>query len=433
MRWLFFITTVCVMSSIGLPAQGAISPYAEFDKYQKTISYEKVKGLIDGYVRLDSHFDDYLILTPEKLVVFASPEHKQMLLPEYTLFFGNHQQQDHKINEKVVASTEKPLKGLRIAIDPGHLGGELAQVEERWVAIPATDGSTTYSFDEGSLAAATACCLRTKLVALGAEVMLTKEKPGQAVYEKSFTAWCQEEFGVTCDADWVLPAVQKKMLALLRSGVIPNIEQRDERIAELLKLSAIGAVDRLKQALFRLCYNQKDLMARIEKIRSFAPDLTLVIHYNAHGRNSNTVAVDDNYNMAFIPGGIEGSILSLERARTALVRLLVTPIIVQSHLLASCIGKAMEQELGVSLLNIPYSPTISVERGVYARNLALLRSACSPICYGESLIQNNYDEAVRLAQKDFLVDGMVTSSRVEQVAEAYCKGVCEYVGLLSKK
>src|SRR5205807_134312 len=43
--------------------------------------------------------------------------------------------------------TNKPLAGLRIALDPGHLGGKWAKMEERWFKVgeakPVTEGDMT--------------------------------------------------------------------------------------------------------------------------------------------------------------------------------------------------------------------------------------------------------------------------------------------------
>src|SRR5207248_10136636 len=45
------------------------------------------------------------------------------------------------------ANPEKPLSGLRVALDPGHLGGKWAKMEERWFQVgdskPVTEGDLT--------------------------------------------------------------------------------------------------------------------------------------------------------------------------------------------------------------------------------------------------------------------------------------------------
>jgi hypothetical protein len=45
------------------------------------------------------------------------------------------------------------------------------------------------------------------------------------------------------------------------------------------------------------------------------------------------------------------------------------------------------------------------------------------------LIQNNIEEAKRLAQKDFDFEGQLISSRIADVASAYFYGICSYFGI----
>jgi hypothetical protein len=73
--------------------------------------------------------------------------------------------------------------------------------------------------------------------------------------------------------------------------------------------------------------------------------------------------------------------------------------------------------------------TLIAQPGIYCRNLALTRLIHGPLCYGETLLQDNPDEAKRLAQKDFDFNGIKLPSRIIEVAHAYINGICEYFGL----
>ncbi len=63
------------------------------------------------------------------------------------------------------------------------------------------------------------------------------------------------------------------------------------------------------------------------------------------------------------------------------------------------------------------------EPGVYCRNLALTRLVHSPLCYGETLIQNNEEEANRLAAKEVIIGDTACSARIKEVAQAYFEGI----------
>ena len=67
----------------------------------------------------------------------------------------------------------RPLEGVRIAIDPGHLGGDFAELEERWFQFG--DGRPV---TEGDLTLQVATLLEPRLTALGAEVTLVRSAPG---------------------------------------------------------------------------------------------------------------------------------------------------------------------------------------------------------------------------------------------------------------
>jgi hypothetical protein len=56
----------------------------------------------------------------------------------------------------------------------------------------------------------------------------------------------------------------------------------------------------------------------------------------------------------------------------------------------------------------------------------MTRLVHGPICYGESLVQNNLQEALRLAKLDTEVQGYPCSSRIKQVATAYFEAIKEF-------
>lgn len=66
---------------------------------------------------------------------------------------------------------ELPLSGLHLALDPGHVGGAWAEIEGRNFKIDPQD----YPVREGELVLEVARMVKTKLVALGAEVTLLRD------------------------------------------------------------------------------------------------------------------------------------------------------------------------------------------------------------------------------------------------------------------
>src|SRR6266478_775757 len=63
----------------------------------------------------------------------------------------------------------KPLSGLKVALDPGHLGGKWAKMEERWFQVGASE-----PVQEGDLALRVARLLGRRLRQLGANVSFVR-------------------------------------------------------------------------------------------------------------------------------------------------------------------------------------------------------------------------------------------------------------------
>ena len=79
----------------------------------------------------------------------------------------------------------RPLEGVKIALDPGHIGGPWAKIEERWYQPP---GETT-AVMEGELTLAVARVLKPSLEALGATVVMLRDatEPVTAMRPENFS------------------------------------------------------------------------------------------------------------------------------------------------------------------------------------------------------------------------------------------------------
>src|SRR5260370_24889272 len=67
------------------------------------------------------------------------------------------------------AKPGKPLSGLWIALDPGHLGGEWAKMEERWFQV-----ENSAPVEEGDLTSRVARLLAPRLRQLGAKAFFVR-------------------------------------------------------------------------------------------------------------------------------------------------------------------------------------------------------------------------------------------------------------------
>jgi N-acetylmuramoyl-L-alanine amidase len=302
------------------------------------------------------------------------------------------------------------LAGYRIAIDPGHIAGsiEMAKVEQRFVILDLADG-TKISFCEGDLNLTTAQLLKQQLERLGADVLLTRPKPNQGAMGKTFAEWRREN-----------------LAALLAKEVAAKRMTADHRRYLLAKAPAAQ--------IYEEYFLPEDLRVRASIINAYQPDLTVAIHYNGSPfpRRPWNKPIKENFNMVFMPGAFLARELGSPEARFDFLRMLVLDNLAKSAKFSKLVLDAFGQTLGVP--PIPASNKIFylrfnsllVSQGVYARNLGLTRLVNSPICYGESLYQDNEKEA-RLLNLNQGAKKQV-SPRVRQVAQAYGQAVLQYFG-----
>lgn len=310
----------------------------------------------------------------------------------------------------------RPLEGLRIALDPGHIAGsfEEAKMEDRFVRIRLK--RKTIKFYESELAYYTVLMLRDYLKRDGARVFVTRKGKGKTAFGMSFADWRKKKLKQTL----------KEELAL------DNITAKEK------KFFAKNASDR---ELFHRFFKKLELNERARIINQFHPHFTIVIHYNiepdhiySYTRGSSIGIAKNNYSMSFVPGGFEKGSMDLDENRMNLLRLLVTNHLEKSLEFCSFIQESFEKNLKVP--HIPgnkqpgYMWDTSLETGilgVYSRNLRLTRKVFGPICYGESLYQNNEKEFKALSRKDDSYRGVKIPKRLRENARAYYKGIRNYL------
>ena len=301
---------------------------------------------------------------------------------------------------------------IRVAIDPGHIATSKkeAVMEERYVR------SKQGFFYEAELNMATALELKRKLEARNFEVMITRSPKATALgmsYDKWFKKYSREA---------------------LCSDLSQNKITRNQ-YEELIRLS--------KKDLFHKYFKDKDFQVRKDLINAFQPDITLIIHYNATEFENTDKAfapeVDYNYAVAFVPGGFTNKELETESQLNDFIRLASTDIVEKSVILSSFIVDEFETKLGAPKLlptdnpDLWYLKKYSVYTGtpgVFSRNLYLTRAISSPMCYGESLLQNNANEVIKLSKRDTKVGPYKISSRVLDVADCYYTGTIKYFSYL---
>src|ERR1700730_8751833 len=142
------------------------------EHYQHTITHDEFTHLINDVYCTHGIPDDLIKIDNDaaRIVTTQDPH------AEFTLQFAPGENSKARIprlwrpaKSLPPAKSNKPLAGLRIALDPGHLGGKWAKMEERWFQVGSTKPVT-----EGDLTLRVSRMLASRLRKLGATVLFVK-------------------------------------------------------------------------------------------------------------------------------------------------------------------------------------------------------------------------------------------------------------------
>ncbi len=352
--------------------------FHDFDSSQYALTKDQVEKKIITYLEKEKEIKAFYCLTKETLTI---GDLKNAHI-DYILHLRDFSSPSLKS-----VSPRSSLNGIKIALDPGHFGGAYAELEERFIRIP-KEGAPI-QFNEGDLTYLTAITLKALLEKEGATVFITRPGIGQGAIKESFEEWEQKH---------------------------PELRKEEN-----------------PSKLFRAYYNNEDLNLRASLINAFQPDLTVIIHYNAQDAGeADTLTTPSNYNLAFIPGAFCAKELEKRENRYEFLRMIVTNDVEESLILSQSIVQQFVQKLRVPVISNDAKTSflhffcLFQQPGVYSRNLALTRLIHGPLCYGETLLQNNEEEIYRLSANDREVSGYPCPKRVEEVAQAYYEGILGY-------
>ena len=174
---------------------GHVPDWSQLDPFQGTITREEFTYLLTHcYARSPADSAGLIQIQADRALIL-----KQSNCPElgwYDLRFRTEGALSSDVPrfwrrptelDDLPANSTKPLQGLRIAIDPGHIGGKWVTWDDRHFTI----GSDTLPVKEGEMTLMVARLLERDLTILGASVFLTRESNNPTTGERVETL--QEE------------------------------------------------------------------------------------------------------------------------------------------------------------------------------------------------------------------------------------------------
>lgn len=391
-----------------LVKSSSIKNYYKIDQTGISIyanAYDKANGKVECKVYYDEveAFKTLMqYLSYEKFVEYYKKKGENHLNVDYLSKFP-----DKTPKIPAAITPQVPLKGIRIALDPGHIAGSYQEGQFEWRCVTINNGNTKYY--ESHLAFATAKFLEDTLKKLGAEVFITKKELGLTAFEKTYNEWLKTDLDSSLKSELKAGRINAKQVSYYK------------RTTPLV--------------VFHKYFNILDLRERARLINEFNPHFTIIMHYNVstlakRNKYGHYIPTSQNFNAAFVPGGfLYGELYALE-ARVEFLRLLLTDDLYNSIEFSSEVINSQTQKLNVPPANDNYIDRLVVNtnyEGVKARNLLMTRLVRGTICYGETLCQDNKFEAQKLGKNNIKIGTIYAPQRTQEVAYSYLDAILNYV------
>jgi N-acetylmuramoyl-L-alanine amidase len=409
-RVLFLLAAVVPAAEILSAAD--ISPLASkprwqtLERYQETITRDQFIHLLQN-VYATRGYDDLIQISDEAARLCQDRDANTF----FTLRFAKEKprpvppQYWRTIETLGPAPEKKPLARLHVALDPGHIGGSWAKMEERWFQV-----GDSRPVEEAEIALRVAKLLAPKLRALGAEVTFVRSR------NRPTTPKRPDDFR----------EIAKTVLA--KSGVNDPIDSYE------------GAADENKDKSIRwqselLFYRQSEIRYRARRVNELLqPDLVLCLHFNAEGWGDpkNPTLIDRNHFHVLVNGSYLPAEIEHDDERYEMIRRLLSRTYEEELPLADKMAATFARETGLP----PYEYTsdtvakVGSSGYVYARNLLATRVFRCPVVYFEPYVMNSNEGFVRIQAGDYEgtreINGVQRPSIFREYAGAVADGLAEY-------
>lgn len=289
------------------------------------------------------------------------------------------------------APAGRPLDGLHIAIDPGHIGGQWARMEERWFSV---DGQTPVT--EGDMTLRVARLLQPKLEALGARISLVRNK-----------------------AEPITPHRPESLL----DSIDPPTD--NDSPAALQKLAE------------RLFYRTAEIRARADLVnRSLKPDLVLCLHFNAEGWGdpNHPTLIDRSHLHLLLNGAYNDEEVALADQRFAMLRKLLQRTHDEESAVGATVADVFARHSGLPPFiyppNDPNSRPVDGNPYLWSRNLLANRLYDCPVIFMEPYVMNSVTDHARIQAGDYEgtreILGVPRISIFREYADALAEGLATH-------
>lgn len=410
MRALFAFLLGLLLTVSAAPAQH-LSPLApppvwsSLDPFQETIAHDDFLKLLH---------DVYAPAEAAKGVIEVGPDAATIQTgtpAAYTLRFAvAGQEKPAPRFWRTAAALEpalpaKPLAGVKIALDAGHLGGPWARMEERFLQVGESKPVT-----EGDLTLRVATLLKPRLEALGAVVTLVRASTDP----------------VTAQRPADLRAAARADLAQ-QGHPAPHETYRDFDDPR-----RGGSVQFQSELLF---YRTSEIRARATLVNTrLQPDLTICLHLNAEawGDPQHPAFVPHNHLHVLLNGCYSAAELKHDDVRLDMLLKLLSRCYPEERATAEAVAASLAKATGLP----PYTYTtgnalpIGDTGYLWARNLLANRLYQTPVIFLEPYVMNSELIWERVQAGDYEgeieLGGVRRKSLFREYADAVAEGLRDY-------
>ncbi|HET9367223.1 MAG TPA: hypothetical protein VFO22_04070 [Candidatus Udaeobacter sp.] len=388
---------------------GARPRWGVLESYQETITHDEFTHLIYDVYCTHGFAPDLIEVNIDTARILTNRESQNF----FTLRFAKDDTSLnpvprlwHPAKSLPPAKGDKPLSGLRIALDPGHLGGEWARMEERWFQV-----DSTQPVQEGDLTLKVARLLAPRLRELGAKVFFVRNS------NEPVTAKRPDDF-----RELARKILIKNGVPQPRADVLdPNDPEKEQTIRWQSEI---------------LFYRYSEIRRRAALVNfKLHPDLVLCLHFNAEGWGdpNNPTLTDINHLHLLVNGSYLQQELEFDDERFEMIRRLLSRAYHEELPLADTIAGTMARETQLPPYQYPTTNSttkVGTSGYVYARNLLATRLYRCPVVYCEPYVMNSKDGFARIQAGDYEgtrnINGLERKSIFREYADSVTDGLVEY-------
>lgn len=401
-------------SAAGAPGAAKLSPLAadpawsRLEQYQETITREEFTRLLEEVYAPGGAARSFVGLSPAAAAIVrrsADPALKFELRFAPDAAAIKPMKQPWKSSRDLAPDRTQPLAGLKIALDPGHIGGRWAKIEERWFAVE--KGKPVI---EGEMTLQVAKLIAPKLREQGATVSLVRRELQPVTSKRPGDFWFS-----------ALKELRRQLVRPIRD-------------------SYSGPDDSLKEHSIR--WHAERLFYRVSEIRTRAklvneklrPDLTVCLHFNAEawGGPAEPKFVPANHLHLLVNGCYSAAELEFDDVRFEMFNKLLSRSLADEVAISQIVGAHLARATGLP----PYEYTtgnairLGESHYVWGRNLLANRLYHSPTIYLEPYVMNNQTVYERVQLGDYegerVVGGVSRGSIYREYADAVVSGLIEH-------